>query len=238
MRTLSYAANDVFGIRTMTVARKFQEKDQSRGSVPPVIPELPYGPNGWDRNGEHEPSHSGGNALIGMMLFIGADVMFFAALIGAFLVFRFGKVWPPPGQPRLPVEITGVNTVILLASAFTMLHAWRMIRNGHQHRLVSALTVTAILGATFLAVQGYEWAQLLGFGLTMSSSVYGATFYTLIGCHALHVFGALVWLFVVLKMAKQQRLSSQRFTSLQLCGMYWLLVVFLWPVLYTLVYIT
>ena len=97
--------------------------------------------------------------------------------------------------------------------------------------------MTALLGGIFLVVQGYEWARLLQFGLTLSSGVYGATFYTLIGCHAAHVFGAVIWLLAVLFSAKRQRFSGQRHVAVQLCSMYWYFVVALWPVLFVAVYV-
>ena len=203
---------------------------------PPIFPVDP-GDNG-NRGNDDRGEQPVGNVYIAILLFIGAEVMFFAGLIGAFIVFRFGSaIWPPPLQTRLPVEVTGVNTVILLFSAYTMFRAWRAVRNGNRRGLLQGLWMTAILGAIFLAVQGYEWIRLLGFGLTMSSGVYGATFYTLIGFHALHVFGALCWLLVVLTMARNNRFSANRHVALDLCGMYWSFVVILWPVLYTLVYL-
>jgi len=164
--------------------------------------------------------------------------MLFAGLIGAFIVFRFGSsMWPPPLQARLPVEVTGVTTALLLFSGYTMYRAFTAVRRGCRKKLLQSLAVTAILGAVFLVVQGYEWIQLLGFGLTLSSGVYGATFYTLIGCHGLHVFGALCWLLVVLQMANNHKFSVDRHVALDLCGMYWSFVVVLWPVLYSLVYL-
>lgn len=164
--------------------------------------------------------------------------MFFAGLIGAFIVFRVASpVWPPPFQPRLPVAATGVNTLILLLSAFTMRQGLRAIRAGAINRLVRHLGTTAFLGSLFLAIQGYEWIRLIHFGLTVSSGVYGATFYTLIGCHGLHVLGALVWLLVVLVGARRGKFTASHHTGVVLCGMYWTFVVGLWPILYGLVYL-
>lgn len=179
-----------------------------------------------------------GNARLAVLMFLGAEAMFFAGLIGAFLVFRLGSsIWPPPFQPRLPVGITGVNTIILLMSAWTMQLSLRGVRAGEGGKLVRYLVLTAALGAIFLVVQGYEWLRLIHFGLTVSSSVYGGLFYTLIGFHGLHVFGALIWLLVVLAYAKRGRFSSNRHTGLTTCSMYWTFVVGLWPVLYVLVYL-
>jgi heme/copper-type cytochrome/quinol oxidase subunit 3 len=189
---------------------------------PPVRPITPIGTNAW----------------LGTVMLLGAEAMFFAGLIGAFLVFRIGStIWPPPFQPRLPTGVTGINTLILLASAVTMRSALQANRHGAQVRLMRMLSWTAVLGATFLIVQGYEWVRLLHFGLTVSSSVYGGLFYTLIGFHGAHVFGALIWLAVVWLKAQQGRYTKKDEAGLLTCSMYWIFVVALWPILYGLVYL-
>jgi len=217
-----------------TVDRLLADLDR----VPPVVPP---GDGGDDesfpfREPDRRPLID--NARLGMLIFLGAETMLFAGLIGAFLVLRLGaQVWPPPFQPRLPVGVTGVNTLILLASSLTMTRALRAIRRGDGDGLTAGLVQTALLGLIFLTVQGYEWARLVHFGLTVSSGAYGATFYTLIGAHGVHVFAAVVWLSVVLVLALKGRFTAQRRVPVSLCGMYWYFVVFLWPVLYTLVYL-
>jgi heme/copper-type cytochrome/quinol oxidase subunit 3 len=74
-------------------------------------------------------------------------------------------------------------------------------------------------------------------GLTPSSGVYGSTFYTLIGTHALHVLGAVIWLLVVLGLARARRFSARRAVPVQVCGMSWHFVVGLWLVLFVTVYL-
>ena len=178
------------------------------------------------------------NAHLAVLMLLGAEVMFFAGLIGAFLVFRLSaSVWPPPFQPRLPTGVTGVNTAILLASAVTMNLGVRAARADAIATLIRYLTMTALLGAVFLVVQGYEWVRLIHFGLTASSSVYGGMFYALIGAHGSHVFGGLIWLFVVWVQARRRRFSKSGYAGVQTAAMYWTFVVALWPVLYGLVYL-
>jgi heme/copper-type cytochrome/quinol oxidase subunit 3 len=189
---------------------------------PPVRPNAPLGSNTW----------------LATVMLLGAEAMFFAGLMGAFLVFRLGsEIWPPPFQPRLPTAVTAVNTLILLASAATMLLALQANRRDERARLLRSLSWTAVLGAGFLLVQGFEWIRLLHFGLTVSSSVYGGLFYTLIGFHGAHVFGALIWLLVVWLKARQGKYDRRNEGGLQSCSMYWIFVVALWPVLYGLVYL-
>jgi heme/copper-type cytochrome/quinol oxidase subunit 3 len=205
------------------------------GRLPPPPPEDGGDARPW---GEPERIPLVSNAVLGMLMFMAAETMLFAGLIAGFLVLRYGAVvWPPPFQPRLPIEVTGANTAVLLGSSVTMARAVMAIRRGNRAGLVGGLGLTALLGATFLGVQGYEWARLVGFGLTVTSGSYGATFYTLIGAHGLHVLGALIWLGIVLVRAWRGRFSARAHTPVVACAMYWFFVVFLWPILYLLVYL-
>ncbi len=176
--------------------------------------------------------------ILGLLVFLGTEVMFFAGLISAYTVLRAGsQVWPPPGQPRLPIEMTGLNTGVLLLSALTMHLALRAARRDRRSGLIGWLAVTALLGSLFLAVQGYEWVRLVGFGLSLSSGVFGGTFYALIGAHGIHVLGAVVALLFVLGAAVTGRYTAQAHSGVVLCELYWLFVVALWPLLYLLVYL-
>jgi heme/copper-type cytochrome/quinol oxidase subunit 3 len=178
------------------------------------------------------------NARLALLMLIAAETMFFSGLIGAFIVFRVAsQAWPPPFQPRLPVGVTAVNTVILLLSGFSAHLALRAVRAGKSALLVKRLSITVALGTVFLCVQGYEWLRLIRYGLKLSSGVYGATFYTLIGCHGAHVLGAALWLLIVLAQARKGRFTEHDYAGVQLCGMYWTFVVALWPILYGLVYL-
>jgi heme/copper-type cytochrome/quinol oxidase subunit 3 len=177
------------------------------------------------------------NARLALLMFIAAEAMFFAGLIGAFIVFRLASpAWPPPFQPRLPVEVTGVNTAVLLLSGLAMFLAMRASRRSMPAEAARWLSAAAALGTVFLAVQGYEWVRLIRYGLVLSSGVYGSTFYTLIGCHGAHVLGALFWLLVILYRARKSGLARND-RGVQLCGIYWTFVVALWPFLYALVYL-
>jgi heme/copper-type cytochrome/quinol oxidase subunit 3 len=183
-----------------------------------------------DRRGPLVPS-----GVLGMAMFIATEVMFFAGLISAYLVLRaqaFG--WPPLDQPRLPVGVTAANTAVLLASGWTVYRAVAAQRRGAPE-FIRWLGITAALGALFLAVQGFEWVRLVGFGLTTTSSLYGATFYTLVGAHGLHVLAALVVLLWALRRAARGSYDAAP-GALDPIQMYWLFVVAVWPVLYLLVY--
>jgi heme/copper-type cytochrome/quinol oxidase subunit 3 len=190
-----------------------------------------------DGDREHGPRRGLDNLRLAILFFMGAEAMFFGALISALLVLRLGMaVWPPPLEPRLPIAVTGLNTLVLLASSLTLVRAGRALRRGDRAAHARGLWTTAALGALFLAVQGYEWVRLIGFGLTLSSGVYGTTFFALIGTHAAHVLAALIWLVVVTALVARGRFV-ERPAPAQACAMYWHFVVGVWPVLYFTVYL-
>jgi cytochrome c oxidase subunit III len=208
-----------------------------RGRIPPRLPRGPAGDGDGDGHPD-EGRHRLSNARLGMGMLLCGEGMFFGGLVVAFLRLRLGAtVWPPTGQPRLPVGLTAVNTLVLLLSSYTMARALGAARAGDRRRLISRLGLTWGLGALFLAVQGVEWLRLVRFGLRMSSGVYGATFYTLIGAHGAHVLGAVTWLLVVLAREAAGRDRRGEPIALVCCSMYWHFVVALWPILYVLVYL-
>lgn len=181
------------------------------------------------------------NAKLGVLILLGAETMLFVGLIGTFMVFRMGSVsWPPLSHTgiHLPRLVTGINTISLILSGYTMIQAVRAIQRDQVKQLRSMLIITGALGLIFLVVQGSEWVQLVGNGLTLQSGIYGGIFYVLIGCHAVHVLGAVIWLSIVVAKAIMGRYSSERHIGVETCTIYWIYVVALWPILYFLVYLT
>ena len=178
------------------------------------------------------------SGVLGMLIFMVTEAMFFAGLISAFVVIKAGiEEWPPWGQPRLPVLATAFNTVILLASGFIMTHSRSCFKKNELALGRSWLGISILLGAFFLVFQGYEWIQLLKFGFTLSSSVYGGLFYLLIGAHGFHVMGALAILIYVWYRIKTQGnpITPEGLFPFHLL---WYFVVWGWPVLYVLVYLS
>ncbi len=176
------------------------------------------------------------NGVLGMLVFIFTEVMFFAGLISAHSIVRSnaaGQMWPPFGQPRLPVQETAVNTAALLVSGIVLVIAWLAFRRERSNaRIPMALSI--LLGGFFVWFQGLEWAALLQEGLTIQSSSYGGFFYLIVGSHALHAIAALaalVWAW--LKLDQSELTASQLATV----SAFWYFVVLVWPVLYVKVYL-
>ena len=198
-----------------------------------VIPGFGGGP---PPSGVRQPPVS--NAQLAILILIAFETMMFVGLMTAYFVLRAGSLtWPPHDLPRLPLAVTWVNTAVLSFSAFTMWRAVAAVRHDRCDAMRSALLATAVLGTGFVVVQGTEWIRLIHQGLTLTSSVYGATFYTLIGLHALHVVAAVVWLLVVLRLAYRGRYSARNYSGVAVCGTYWYFVCALWLVLFGVVYL-
>ena len=178
------------------------------------------------------------SGVIGMLIFMVTEAMFFAGLISAYMVIRAGiEEWPPWGQPRLPVLATAFNSIVLIASGFIMANSRACFKKNEFTLGRRWLGISILLGSFFLVFQGYEWIQLLKFGFTLSSSVYGGLFYLLIGAHGFHVLGALAILIYAWYRMKipGNRITPEGLFPFQLL---WYFVVCVWPVLYFLVYLS
>jgi cytochrome c oxidase subunit 3 len=174
------------------------------------------------------------SSLLGMLLFIASEAMFFAGLISAFTIVRSGApVWPPPGQPRLPLEETALNTAALLASGVLLIFVRRAF-NRRRQDAEKPLLVAMGLGAFFVVFQGVEWAALLREGLTLTSSSLGSFFYLIVGIHALHAVAALGLLLRTYVRLRRGWLASSQLAAAEA---FWYFVVGLWPILYMRVYL-
>jgi cytochrome c oxidase subunit 3 len=176
------------------------------------------------------------DSVLGMLLFIFTEAMVFAGMISAHTIVKSGaagQMWPPFGQPRLPVEETAVNTAALLASGVLLVFAHFAYRKSPQRALIPLL-MAVLLGTFFVVFQGVEWAALLGEGLTMRSSSYGGFFYLIVGTHALHAIAAILCLIWAWFRLRRGRLTAAQLGTVEA---FWYFVVLVWPVLYLQVYL-
>jgi heme/copper-type cytochrome/quinol oxidase subunit 3 len=187
------------------------------------------------------PSGSGDGAqviphgMFGMVLFVLAEGMLFAGLISAFeIMHSAAMVWPPPDQPRLPIEATAFNTLVLLASGYFLYAAHRAFHRGDRGNMLRPMTISLGLGVFFVLFQGYEWVQLINEGLTLTSSTLGGFFYLMVGVHALHALGAIGLLGYATSQLRKGWLTPSLFGATEV---FWFFVVAVWPILYAVVYL-
>jgi cytochrome c oxidase subunit 3 len=206
---------------------------------------------------EHSPtaglSHDtrGGisNPILGMILFICSEVMFFSGLFAAYFSVRAQS----PGWPFLANNSTEAGkllnenfnlhaepwyaaglTLILIVSSFTCQMGVWAIRRDDRTGFIRAIGVTLVLGIVFLIGQIYDYSTI-GFGI--SDTPFGTTFYTLTGFHGAHVFGGAVMLSVVLYRGLAGQFSSRHHDAVEATSLYWHFVDVVWIALFSTLYI-
>ncbi|HUH17307.1 MAG TPA: cytochrome c oxidase subunit 3 [Methylomirabilota bacterium] len=193
---------------------------------------------------EHEvrqPLHHGQSgmptALLGMLLFIASEVMFFGGLFATYFNARASVpagAWEPPPGGHLDLPLAAVLTVILVSSSFTMQFGVWAIRRGDSGKLRMWTAITLGLGILFVAGQLYDYSQL-GFGI--ADGVFGTTFYTLTGFHGAHVFGGAVGLTVVLARAMRGQFTARNHVAVEAVSMYWHFVDAVWIGVFSVIYL-
>jgi cytochrome c oxidase subunit 3 len=172
--------------------------------------------------------------VLGMVLFVASEAMFFAAFFAAFFTIKDNEpVWPPPGI-HLEDKVATILTVILIVSSVTVQIALRSMRSGASRRATLWLGITIVLGITFLALQLYDYSQL-GFGL--KDGPFGTLFYVMTGLHMAHVFGGVVFLTLVFSQVLRGRLSSEHHDPMSAGAIYWDFVDVVWICLFIVFYI-
>ncbi len=189
----------------------------------------------------HEPivTHPTGmpTALVGMLLFIASEVMFFGGLFATYFNARASVPageWHPPAGGHLDLPLAAVLTAVLVSSSFTMQFGVWAIRRGDTGKLKMWTAITLGLGVLFLAGQLYDYSQL-GFGI--ADGVFGTVFYTLTGFHGAHVFGGAVGLTIVLARAMRGQFSARNHVAVEAVSMYWHFVDVVWIGVFTTIYL-
>jgi cytochrome c oxidase subunit 3 len=173
--------------------------------------------------------------ILGMVLFVASEAMFFAAFFGGYFTIRSNaSVWPPRGTPHLEIGIATVLTVILVSSSVVLQIGTRSIRTGDPRRAMVWLGLTIALGITFLGLQLYDYSQL-GFGV--KDGTFGSLFSVMTGLHMAHVFGGVVFLSLVLGQGLSGLLSRTRYEPLEAGAIYWHFVDVVWLCLFTVFYL-
>jgi cytochrome c oxidase subunit III len=173
----------------------------------------------------------------GMLSFLLSEVAFFSTLIVAYVAFLGSEQsGPTPAVLSLPLVI--FTTICLLSSSGTIHLAEKHLRFGAQRAFVLWLTATIALGVIFLLGTAYEWHGLITRdGLTISRNLFGTTYYTLVGFHALHVSAGVIAMLIMLSLGLRGAVTKQNRIGLELVSWYWHFVDGVWIVVFTVVYL-
>jgi len=177
------------------------------------------------------------NRKLLMWLFLASEALFFGSLIATYLLYRGqSQTGPYPGDV-FNIPFTSVSSFILLMSSTTMALAVGAAHRGQLHQMRTWLLVTPLLGTSFLAGQAFEFTEFYRKGLTMSSNLFGSSFYLLTGFHGAHVSVGVLVLMSLWAMAMRGRIGRHNAINVELAGLYWHFVDIVWIVIFTLVYL-
>lgn len=191
---------------------------------------------------------------MGVWAFIGSEIMFFAALITTYLVFKpvnaereaakeeAAKLAGTVYEAQLPhhflaINLTTVLATILLASSLTMVLALAAVRRGNQRQFRIWHLATIFLGLCFLGGQAYEFTHLYSEGLTLGSSLFGSTFFLTTGFHGTHVAIGATWLTAVFINSLRHPYSGENYMDVEIAGLYWHFVDLVWVAIFVLLYL-
>jgi cytochrome c oxidase subunit 3 len=171
-----------------------------------------------------------------MFSLIAAEAAIFTIFVVAY-IFYIGKSLSGP-LPRDVLELPIFGTVCLLSSSLTIHLAVRALRNAKVGAFGLWWFVTIALGAIFLIVTGREWQRLIfEKGLTISTNLFGTTYYSLVGLHAFHVTVGLIFLAIGMIFTLMGKVKAEHSERADIFSLYWHFVDAVWVVVFTVVYV-
>lgn len=173
---------------------------------------------------------------VAMFGLIAAEAAIFTIFVVAYL-FYIGKSLTGP-QPKDVLEAPIFYSICLLSSSLTIHFAVKALRNGSGGAFKAWWFATFALGATFLYGTAAEWHRLIYHdGLTISTNLFGTTYYSLVGLHGSHVIIGLTCFAIVLAFALSGNIKQEHAGRLDVLSLYWHFVDAVWVVVFTVVYI-
>jgi cytochrome c oxidase subunit 3 len=190
-----------------------------------------------DASWEHGSATALSSTQWGMLSFLLSEVAFFSTLIVTYLAYM-GKDQSGPTPAVLSLPLVIGTTICLLSSSGTVHLAERSLRREAVWTFVLCWSVTIALGSLFLLGTVYEWHELIvRHHLTIGANLFGTTYYTLVGFHAIHVTVGVISMLVVLGLVLRGQVTARNATGVELTSWYWHFVDGVWLVVFTVVYL-
>jgi len=188
-------------------------------------------------HGAHVSSTGLSNNKLAMWMFLGSECLLFGGLISTYMLYK-GRVNSGPQPDQIfDIPFTSVSSFVLLMSSLTMVLAVSAAQRKDDRNTTLWLTITALLGSTFVGGQVYEFTAFYREGLGFTTSLFGSSFYTLTGFHGVHVSVGIIMLMALVGMISRNRIPGDRGETVEMVGLYWHFVDIVWIVIFTLVYL-
>jgi heme/copper-type cytochrome/quinol oxidase subunit 3 len=172
-----------------------------------------------------------------MWLFLASDCLFFGSFIAAYLLYRDRSLTGPYPEDLFDIPFTSVSAFVLLMSSVSMVLALAAIQKGNVRGMQVWLLTTAILGTLFVAGQAYEFTEFHHEGLSLSTNLFGTTFFVLTGFHGAHVTVGVLILMSLFVYSLRGGIQQKDSLNIELAGLYWHFVDIVWIVIFTLIYL-
>jgi len=188
--------------------------------------------------GEEHPETTTGlpHTKLAMWVFLASECLLFGALISTYVLYRGRGEGPFPADV-FDIPYTSVSSFVLLASSLTMVLALAAAQREDAGQTRLWLLTTALLGMTFVGGQVYEFTVFHDEGLTLSTNLFGTTFFVLTGFHGVHVTVGVLMLLSLVGLSSANRLPEDPSFPIEMVGLYWHFVDIVWIVIFTVVYL-
>ena len=187
-----------------------------------------------DTQGHHHPENG---TLLGFWIYLLSDLMIFGCLFATFGVLGRSFAAGPSGADLFDLKLVAVNTAVLLVSSITYGFAMISMQARNKRGVIAWLIVTGLLGATFLAIELYEFHHFIHIGAGPQRSAFLSSFFALVGTHGLHVFFGVIWLIVLCLQVRKHGLTRANTRRVACLSMFWHFLDVVWIGVFTFVYL-
>ena len=191
-----------------------------------------------DAHAAHPPTATGLDTWkLGFWTFLGSETLFFGSFIATYMIYAGRNVEGPLPHEILDIPLTSVSTFVLLMSSLAMVIGLAGVQRGERKVALGGIMGTALLGIIFLGFQAYEFTHFYHEGLTLSTNLFGSSFFILTGFHGAHVTIGVIWLLILWLQAFAGRIGPEDSLKVEIAGLYWHFVDIVWIVIFTLIYL-
>ena len=186
----------------------------------------------------HPPTATGLDTWkLGFWTFLGSETLFFGSFIATYMIYAGRSVQGPLPHEVLDIPLTSISTFVLLMSSLAMVIGLAGVQRNSRKAALGGLGATILLGMTFLGFQAYEFTHFYHVGLTLSTNLFGSSFFILTGFHGAHVTIGVIWLMMLWLQTFAGRIGPRDALKVEIAGLYWHFVDIVWIVIFTLIYL-
>lgn len=189
--------------------------------------------------GHHEKLEAEANdrVMFGFWIYLMTDLLMFAILFACYSVLHGNTAGGESGRDLFGLPLALTETLLLLTSSFTVGLAMIMARAGKKAPTLFWFAVTFILGAAFLGIELYEFAEFIHEGHTMQTSAFLSSFFVLVGTHGLHITSGLLWMGITMIFAMKRGLNRHIVRKMTMLSIFWHFLDIVWIFIFTIVYL-